>query len=71
MDGATATRNIRKLETPKGKSVPIIAMTANVLPEQVAGYIEAGMNEHIGKPLNFDVLVRVLDKHLKEKAKNT
>jgi len=68
MCGVEATRHIRGLETPKGRQIPIIAMTANVLPEEVAGYMEAGMDEHIGKPVDFDILMRVLDKHLRESA---
>jgi len=68
MCGVEATRHIRGLETPKGKQIPIVAMTANVLPEEVAGYMEAGMDEHIGKPVDYDVLMRVLDKHLRDSA---
>ena len=65
MDGVEATRRIRSLKTPRGKQVPIIAVTANVLPEEVAGYINAGMNGHVGKPVDFDTLVPILDKYLK------
>ena len=68
MCGIEATRLIRGLETPKGRQIPIIAMTANVLPEEVAGYMEAGMDEHIGKPVDVDILMRVLDRHLGESA---
>ena len=67
MDGAEATRQIRSLNTPKGKQIPIIAVSANVLPEEVTGYIKAGMNDYIGKPINFDALVSIIDKYLKEK----
>jgi len=63
MDGVEATRNIRKLATPKGLEVPIIALTANVHPEQVAGYIEAGIDGHIGKPIDCDALVQTLRRH--------
>ncbi len=49
VDGLTATRRIRAL-APPACDVPIVAMTANVLPEQVAELREAGMDDHVGKP---------------------
>jgi CheY-like chemotaxis protein len=55
MDGVTATRHIRSLDGPKGR-IPIVAMTANVLPDQVAEFHEAGMNDHVGKPIDNAVL---------------
>ncbi len=51
MDGITATRIIRELAPPKGK-LPIIATTANVLPDQVKQFMQAGMDGHVGKPIN-------------------
>ncbi len=51
MDGLTATRRIRALEHA-GRHTPIVAMTANVLPEQVANCLAAGMDDHLGKPIN-------------------
>jgi len=51
-DGLTATREIRALEGPRGAATPIIAMTANVLPEQVANCLAAGMDDHVGKPIS-------------------
>jgi PAS domain S-box-containing protein len=59
MDGYEATRHIRALDMPKAKTVPIIAMTANVFREDIEKCIEAGMNSHVGKPLNF---IEVLEK---------
>ena len=50
MDGITATRLIRRLGGAAGK-VPIVAMTANVLPEQVRQFLAAGMNGHVAKPV--------------------
>ncbi len=50
MDGVTATRHIRDMPHPI-KDIPIIAMTGNVLPQQVRSYLDAGMNDHIGKPI--------------------
>lgn len=49
MDGVTATKMIRELDH-SARNIPIIAMTANVLPQQVAAFGEAGMNDHVGKP---------------------
>ena len=50
MDGVTATRKIRELNLPV-RRIPIIAMSANVLPQQVKSFMEAGMNDHVGKPI--------------------
>jgi len=52
MDGLTATRRIRAMTDAPGWRTPIVAMTANVLPEQVANCIAAGMDDHLGKPIN-------------------
>ncbi len=52
MDGLTATRRIRALGTAAADTTPIVAMTANVLPEQIARCVEAGMDGHLGKPMN-------------------
>jgi PAS domain S-box-containing protein len=52
MDGLTATREIRAMEGARGASTPIVAMTANVLPEQIANCLAAGMDDHLGKPIN-------------------
>ncbi|MDR7037691.1 signal transduction histidine kinase/FixJ family two-component response regulator/HPt (histidine-containing phosphotransfer) domain-containing protein [Methylobacterium sp. BE186] len=49
MDGLAATRRIRSLASP-ARGVPIVAMTANVLPQQIAALREAGMDDHVGKP---------------------
>jgi CheY-like chemotaxis protein/anti-sigma regulatory factor (Ser/Thr protein kinase) len=50
MDGVTATRHIRAMPPPI-KNIPVIAMTGNVLPQQVRSYLNAGMSDHIGKPI--------------------
>ncbi|WP_421847875.1 response regulator [Marinomonas sp.] len=52
MDGYTATQKIRAM--PKFKDLPIIAMTANVMPEDIKHATESGMNDHIGKPIQID-----------------
>jgi CheY-like chemotaxis protein len=51
MDGLTATRRIRALPMPAAATTPIVAMTANVLPDQIARCVEAGMDDHLGKPM--------------------
>ena len=61
MDGITAARQIRSMPEPKG-SVPIIAMTANVLPTQIESFFTAGMNGHIGKPFKRSELVAAIDR---------
>lgn len=50
VDGVMTTRAIRDLAGPQ-KNIPIVAMTGNVLPQQVESFIKAGMNDHIGKPI--------------------
>jgi PAS domain S-box-containing protein len=52
MDGMTAAARIRELEDPAQPRLPIIAMTANVLPDQVRRCLAAGMDGHVGKPIN-------------------
>ena len=63
MDGLTATKKIRKLKRKDARTVPIIAMTANVFNEDIIAAKEAGMNEHIAKPLDFDKLIHTLAKY--------
>jgi CheY-like chemotaxis protein len=65
MDGYEATRKIRESSHERAKSIPIIAMTANVFREDVERCIEAGMNEHIGKPLDMDEFFGMLRRYLK------
>ncbi|WP_340645672.1 ATP-binding protein [Phenylobacterium sp.] len=60
MDGLTATRAIRALNLPRLKGLPIIAMTANVLPDQVRKCLDAGMDDHLGKPIEPARLLAVL-----------
>ena len=60
MDGYEATRRIRALDIEKAGSIPIIAMTANVFKEDIERCLEAGMNAHVGKPIDFDELLDVI-----------
>jgi len=62
MDGLTATRRIRAAGTVRALGTPIVAMTANVLHEQIARCREAGMNDHLGKPINPARLLETLDR---------
>jgi PAS domain S-box-containing protein len=62
MDGLTAARAIRALAHDSARSTPIIAMTANVLPEQVRKCIDAGMDDHLGKPVSPAALLAVLSR---------
>jgi len=64
MDGYEATQRIRALDTAKAKEIPIIAMTANVFREDVEKCLQAGMNSHIGKPLNLDEVLEKLRDHM-------
>lgn len=65
MDGLTATCMIRRLKIPSAK-VPILAMTANVLPEQVKAFAAAGMNDHVAKPFEREVLLATIDRWLRD-----
>jgi len=65
MDGYEATRQIRALGTAQAKSIPIIAMTANVFREDIERCIAAGMNGHIGKPIDLDDILKELRRYLK------
>ncbi len=59
MDGEAATRAIRALPGPVGR-IPIIAMTANVMPEQRSGYLSAGMDAVVSKPVDAQALQAAL-----------
>lgn len=64
MDGYQAARAIRALDTPEAKAVPIIAMTANVFREDIERCLAAGMDDHLGKPIDIDDLMAMMRKHL-------
>ena len=64
MDGYEVTRAIRSLDIPKAKEIPIIAMTANVFREDVERCLEAGMNAHIRKPIDFEEMINLLAQFL-------
>jgi CheY-like chemotaxis protein len=61
MDGLEATRRIRALNRPDAKTVPIIALTANAFDEDVQHSMQAGLNAHLSKPVEPDVLFETLE----------
>ena len=63
MDGIAAAQAIRALHHP-ARTVPIVAMSANVLPDQVRRFLAAGMNGHVGKPFRLDELVTAIERSL-------
>jgi len=71
MDGYEATRLIRALGVPNAVTIPIIAMTANVFKEDIEKCLEAGMNGHLGKPIDKDVLLKKLYEYLMHPEKPT
>lgn len=64
MDGLEATKAIRKLERPDAATIPILAMTANAFTEDVKATREAGMNSHLAKPLEMEVVLREIRKFI-------
>ena len=67
-DGHEATRAIRAMDRPDAKTIPIFAMTANAFTEDHRKALEAGMNEHLPKPIDLDALYRLLVKYLTERS---
>ena len=69
MDGLTASETIRNMNRADAKTIPIIAMTANAFTDDKMKAKEAGMNEHIAKPLNREVLVETVFKVITKKSR--
>ncbi|MDR2517766.1 MAG: response regulator [Spirochaetaceae bacterium] len=67
MDGFEATRQIRALNVPRAGEIPIVAMTANVFKEDIDKCLAAGMNDHVGKPLDMTIVMEKLRKYLPKK----
>ena len=70
MDGYEATRSIRALDIPYAKTIPIVAMTANVFQEDIKKCLESGMNDHVGKPIDIDQVMNKLRQYLLETPPN-
>lgn len=65
LNGYEASKIIRAMDRPYAKKIPIVAMTANAFSEDVINCKKAGMNEHITKPINVDILAQMLDRFIK------
>lgn len=61
MDGLTATQTIRKLERKDAATVPILAMTANAFADDAKRSRQAGMNEHLSKPLDIGKVIEAIE----------
>jgi len=63
VNGYEATKTIRLLDNPHAKTIPIIAITADVFQEDIEKCLAAGMDDHIGKPLNVDCILDTIAKY--------
>ena len=64
MNGYDATRAIRSLEREDAGNIPIIAMTANAFAEDVKDALDAGMDAHIAKPIDMELLKKTLHQYI-------
>ena len=64
MSGYHAAQQIRALTHPDARTVPIIALTADAFPEDVEKALNSGMNAHMAKPLNLDILYAQIEKYV-------
>ena len=64
MNGYDAAKKIRRMDDPQKAGIPIIAMTANAFSEDKQAALDAGMNDHVAKPINMNVLVPTIQKYL-------
>ena len=70
MDGLEATRKIRSLNRPDAVMVPIIALTANASQADSRNVMEAGMNYHLSKPVDSDLLLEALTRFVPRMGKS-
>ncbi len=70
MDGIEATKQIRQMEDKSKASIPIVALTANVLPEEVSQYRAVGMNAHETKPVDIDSLTNTINRLMKNDSED-
>ena len=66
MDGLAATREIRSMDRPDAKTVPVIAMTANAFAEDIRKCLDVGMNAHLAKPLDMENVKRTICEQINE-----
>ncbi len=66
MDGVETTRRIRAMERADAKEIPIIALTANAFDEDVQRSLQAGLNAHLSKPVEPDILFETLESLIPE-----
>lgn len=71
MDGLQATAAIRRLNHPQAHRIPIIAMTANAFRDDIEKCMDAGMNLHLAKPVNMELLLEALHRLKKDNQKKT
>jgi signal transduction histidine kinase/DNA-binding response OmpR family regulator len=71
MDGYAASRAIRACGHPEALTIPIIALTANAFTDDVAAALQAGMNDHVAKPIELNVLLSALQKAFERAGKNS
>lgn len=64
VDGIEATGMIRAVHNPVAATIPIIAMTANVFKEDIKKCLDAGMNDHLGKPMDVSLVIKMLSRYL-------
>lgn len=64
LDGCGATEKIRALDREDATNVPIIAVTANAFSDDIAKSMKAGMNAHVPKPIDFNVLIKILEQYI-------
>jgi CheY-like chemotaxis protein len=66
MDGLEATKKIREMDRTDASEIPIIALTANAFDEDVQHSLQAGMNAHLSKPVQSEILFETLESLIKD-----
>ena len=70
MNGYDATKAIRALDRSDAREIPIIAMTANAFAEDEKEALDAGMNVHLAKPIDIELLKKVINQYVAQKGNN-
>ena len=65
LDGYQATEKIRKLQNKEKAEIPIVAMTANAFSEDRTKALKVGMNDHVAKPIDMDILITTMMKYIR------